>query len=82
LWVVKKDRFRNPSVAFSPDGKTIAAGSWDGTIRLFDAQTSAETRVFRISPAMIDGVWSLAFSPKENIIGCGWSSGDVVLISV
>ena len=29
------------SVAFSPDGKTIVSGSWDKTIKVWDAGTLA-----------------------------------------
>ncbi len=36
------DRFDVASVAFSPDGRLIAAGIGDRTIRLFDAATGAE----------------------------------------
>ena len=29
------------SVAYSPDGRTVVSGSYDGTIRIWDAQTGA-----------------------------------------
>lgn len=40
------------SVAFAPDGKTIAAGGADGLIRLLDAKTLAEKKTF--APIAVD----------------------------
>jgi hypothetical protein len=48
------------AVAFSPDGKTLAAGGGDRTIRLFDVATGKQTHVFR---QHADWVQSVVFSP-------------------
>ena len=49
------------ALAFSPDGKTLASGGWDRTIRLWDVETGDS--VFTITGHR-DAVRTLAFSPN------------------
>src|SRR5712692_3727854 len=46
--------------SFSPDGKTIATGSEDGTVRLWDAQTGQERATLNIKskPRTLQLEWS------------------------
>src|SRR6266576_4641246 len=56
------------SVAFSPDGKRIVSGSYDDTIRLWDAETGEALR------APLEGqdrVTSVSFSPDGKYIVSG-----------
>ncbi|ELS32234.1 MULTISPECIES: WD40 repeat domain-containing protein [Pseudanabaena] len=63
------------SVAFSPDGKTIASGSNDKTIKLWNL----EGKELRTLIGHRNGVWSVAFSPDGKIIASGSSDYTIKL---
>src|SRR5262245_40193805 len=58
-------------VAFSPDGKVLASGSRDKTIKLWDARTGKLERTLTEHTA---DVYSVVFSPKGDLLASG--SGD------
>ena len=59
------------SVAFSPDGKTIASGSFDCTIKLWDRESGREISTLNGHDKWVSGV---AFSPDGKTVAS--SSGD------
>ncbi len=62
------------SVAFSPNGKTLASGSLDKTIRLWDVHSGKTFKVIGGPKVIESEILSVAFSPKDKILASGDSN--------
>jgi WD40 repeat protein len=67
------------SVSFSPNGKTLATGSVDKTIKLWNLETGEEIRTIQ---GHNDSVHSVSFSPNGKILATGSRDGTIKLWDV
>ena len=68
IWASPTSPARITSVAFSPDGKKLASGSDDKTVRLWEVETGKQLATLT---GHSDSVWSVAFSPDGKKLASG-----------
>ena len=66
-------------MAYSPDGKTLASGSLDKTVRLWDVHTGEHKQTFSGHTKAVE---SVVFSPDSRTIASGSYDGTVLLWEV
>jgi WD40 repeat protein len=67
------------SVAFSPDGKYLASGSEDSTVKLWSVESQKEITTLQGHSLQIN---SLAFSPDGNYLASGSEDKTIKLWSI
>jgi hypothetical protein len=77
--VLKGHKGQVLSVAFAPDGSTVATGSFDFTVRLWDVATGKERASFKWD---IGRVYAVTYAPDGFRLAAGGDLGRVVVWDV
>lgn len=73
---IRQHKGQVAAIAFSPDRRTLATGSWDETIRLWDLSTGLEKACFSWK---IGKITTLAYSPDGTRLAAGSLSGSMLV---
>jgi WD40 repeat protein len=74
--VLKGHKGQVAAVAFSPDGQTLATGSWDQTVRLWDVATGLEKANYKWE---VGRVYCVAYAPDGLRLAAGGDTGRVII---
>ena len=77
--IAEEDTSPIRSVSFSPDGVTLAAASWDGTVKLWDV---AAGNIAVVISGHMDAGRSVSFSPDGSTLATGVVTFTVLLWDV
>jgi WD40 repeat protein/serine/threonine protein kinase len=78
ITTLKGHSFYVTSIVYSPDGKLLASGSGDSTIRIWDVATGENIRV--IQPTNPYQYITLAFSPDGKTLAAGGDGDDNITL--
>ena len=67
------------SVCFSPDGKQVASGSWDESVKIWETSTGTCVSTLNVDSGTY-GVQSISYSPAGDMIAAGCANGKIHIL--